>query len=481
VSIPTTPELTAQRADLSFLSPSTGSPFAQRARQRASTPQTDSTVSSSPTITPTADSKRPHSSKSRHSRKSGGRKKTKGVPDLVKNVRHRRRASGTWETPRSELLRSASDRVARKRSKTMGGKHSSPSRTRRRGDVPPLFLSMEPILITFKSVVPNSVTAHLFAHLFQHLLYSRHQIPSPFLQMQSRAARIAAARDAGTLKRHRRTALENKFLKFIGQVEDACIAVGELLASHVVHELVIIFATSIISPRECYRISVKYRFENGPCSAKVYQSAARRLIRSMISLSAELGSTTLKRMKVFVMAKVELSSVAVPPSFIPKQNFRLKTNRSINMFIGDVKTAAEYRERMYRAMLQEHKQTIQHSSKLRRSKTAPNLSNSHSSSLRKTASDAGSAHNNGDSKTPEEFSTNSSWHGGALPELPPIVKPANTGLFSSIGPVPTETDSDSTGATSESSVSSTVAPPTMWFQCRSIPQGLSDKVSSTML
>lgn len=154
------------------------------------------------------------------------------------------------------------------------------------------------IEVTFNEGVGQSINSRLLRSCIEYLLYQRQQLPIPYhelIRMVEDQDKLCDNLEAGVMERPlARRALNTEYKKAKKVYEDVeCLFdhINKLFLSTIVKSALVLLGSTPVSPKEHYFVDFQNTEEvnTADTSARVCNSACRKLIRSLIS-NQDLGS-----------------------------------------------------------------------------------------------------------------------------------------------------------------------------------------------
>ena len=183
------------------------------------------------------------------------------------------------------------------------------------------------IQVTFNEGVGQSINSRLLRGCIEYLLYQRQQLPIPYhelIKLVEDQGKSGDGLEAGVLARRSFNTEYKKAKKVYEDVECLFDHINKLFLSTKVNAAMVLLGSTSVSPKEHYFVHFQNANElegkTADSSARVCNSACRKLIRSLIS-NQELGSfKEISPTSMLVFIQVSRSSAI--EWFQPKPTFK---------------------------------------------------------------------------------------------------------------------------------------------------------------
>ncbi|XP_078355596.1 MAD2L1-binding protein-like [Oculina patagonica] len=154
------------------------------------------------------------------------------------------------------------------------------------------------IEVTFNEGVGQTINSRLLRSCIEYLLYQRQQLPMPYHELRRMVEdqeKLCDGLEAGVIERPlARRSFNTEYKKAKKVYEDVeCLFdhINKLFLSTIVKSALVLIGSTAVSPKEHYFVDFQnaQEVDTADTSARVCNSACRKLIRSLIS-NQELGS-----------------------------------------------------------------------------------------------------------------------------------------------------------------------------------------------
>ena len=187
------------------------------------------------------------------------------------------------------------------------------------------------VTVTFKQILHPKNLATCLSEIVKYVLYTKSQIPLPYdqlvkdklLQEPTRKAAASLQEDgdrkppviSGQAKR-----LQDRVKKL--QQHISCIQSMCLDAGSSIQEMVVILGSTLVSPKEVYRVKIERGLVTGPAAVLAQDNLTRYVVRSLVSIGLEANAHSISPTNCFVLFFAPRSSKFGTAAF-PRMSFKV--------------------------------------------------------------------------------------------------------------------------------------------------------------